>query len=121
MAWAGRTALDLALYLAAVRWVLPQTGPAVRGTVFGTLAAVAALAASARPLGAGLRGAVLATAAVGFVAVAWSRLLTPTERAEVVRRLRTVRERLSPAPVSREGGSDVGPGLETSEPILKRI
>ena len=56
MAWAGRTAVDLALYLLAVRWVLPQASPAVRGAWLGVTAAVAALAAAALTPGAGPRG-----------------------------------------------------------------
>ena len=72
-------------------------------------------------LDAGLRGSVLASVAVGFAVVAWSRLLTPTERAEVVCWLGTVRPRLSRASASGVGAADVGPGPENSEPILKRI
>jgi len=103
MAWAGRTAVDLALYLTAVRWVLPQAGPAVRGVWVGVTVAVAVLAAAALTTGTGPRVALLVTASAGFAAVAWCKLLTAPERAALAARLETPRGRVAPGGLVREG------------------
>ena len=111
IAWAGRTAVDLALYLAAVRWVLPESGPAVRRVWLGVAAAVAVLAAAALPPGAslGYRAAVLAVAAPAFAVLAWSRLLTDPERAAALDRLKVGGRRRHRR------------GRESSEPVLTRV
>ena len=96
VAWAGRTAVDLALYLGAARRVLPESGPPVRGVWLGVAAAVAALAAAAAPTTTAGRAAVAAVAAAAFAAAAWTRLLTAAERASAVAGLKALCDRVTP-------------------------
>ena len=103
IAWTGRTAVDLGIYLTAVRWVLPEATPVVRRAWLGATAAVAVLAAAALTPGAGPRAAVLVAASGGFVAVARLRLITATERASLAAQLGTPRRRVAPAGVVGEG------------------
>lgn len=87
IAWTARTALDLILYVWITRAVLPEGTPALRRMGLGLAAALAALALVALPLGPVYRASALTLVLLGFVVVAWNRLLCSEERSAIVSRL----------------------------------
>ena len=95
LAWAGRTALDLVLYFAAVGWVLPEGAVSIRRAWRAVAAALVVLALAALPLGLTYRAVVLTVGSAAFAAVAWSRMLSTDERGAFVAKI---------AAFSRRGG-----------------
>ncbi|MGE3818431.1 MAG: oligosaccharide flippase family protein, partial [Isosphaeraceae bacterium] len=87
IAWTARTAVDLGLYVAVTRALLPEGSQALRELGAGLTAALIALAVVALPLGMTYRVSTLALICVGFGVVAWSRLLGAEERSAIVGRL----------------------------------
>ena len=87
MAWAGRTALDLALYFAVVGKILPGGGEVVRRALRGLAPALALLLAAALPFGPVYRATVLAVGSVIYLMMAWGKLLTAHERSLILGRI----------------------------------
>lgn len=97
MAWTGRTAIDVVLYFALARSVLPECRAAVLSLVRGVAAALAALAVTALPLGLAYRGWAFVIVGAAFGVIAWTRMLSSEERRHLLDRLSTLRHRLRPA------------------------
>ncbi|GAC1464566.1 MAG: O13/O129/O135 family O-antigen flippase [Isosphaeraceae bacterium] len=114
VAWAARTALDLALYFVAVGQVLPGSGASARRASVGVAAAVMALAAAALPFGLVYRGSVLAAALAGFAVIAWSRLLTARERQALLALTVSARNKIAPGRAMVVATAVA----ESSEPLL---
>ena len=87
-AWTLRASLDAVLLLAACPALLRESAPAVRRVATWLLALLPLLAGVAMVESAAVRATVCGAAIVVWSVVAWSRLLTPDERAIPGRLLR---------------------------------
>lgn len=87
-AWSARIIVDSAVCFVAVAALLPTIrAAAVRAGVY-TAAAMLCLAAVALPMTLGQKFVLVAAAAPAYAFIAWTRLLTDTERSMLLSRLR---------------------------------
>jgi O-antigen/teichoic acid export membrane protein len=98
LAWTARTALDLALFLAAARWVLPNVTDTVRRLAWALGLVGPVLAIGALPAGLALRSPFLLLVAVTATIVTWRLALAPEEKASILGVWAVVGRRRDPIP-----------------------
>src|SRR5262249_211744 len=84
LAWTARTALDLALFLAAARWVLPGGAETVRRLPRPCGLVWPGIAIGALPAGLAFRAPFFLLVAVTATIVTWRLALAPEEKASIL-------------------------------------
>jgi O-antigen/teichoic acid export membrane protein len=84
LAWTGRTALDLVLFLGAAVWVLPGCVAAVRRLALGLGLALPVIAVCALPAGFAARGVLLLPVVAVSSFVTWRFVVAPEEKAAIL-------------------------------------
>lgn len=91
MAWTARTVLDIVLFFGAARALLPTAAASIRRVAWGLAVVLPLFAIGTLPLGLAFRLPYFGLVMVATAAVAWTRVLTPDERAVALSRLAALR------------------------------
>src|SRR5207302_1056345 len=84
MAWTGRTAVDLVLFLGAARRVLPEAARPIRRLAWALVPALAAIAACTLAPGLAIRVPLVLSIALAFSIASWGLALSPEEKAPLL-------------------------------------
>jgi O-antigen/teichoic acid export membrane protein len=98
IAWTARTAVDLVLFFATARRVLPAAAEVVRRLVWALALALPLIVIAALPTGVAIRIAFILLVAMVYVTASWTVILSPAERAPIREAWDAAWRRVNPKP-----------------------